>query len=1132
MQSVHLFGALFFYKNGELSANEEGPQDTAFRHAGKEKHNFFVHLFRHDVRMFGSYLDIDSFLLQYIQVPEVEKFGFYELIRKDCERCHYFDIEWIDQAREDNPLLTVQLIKDTFLEFVRGRQAVETPALFDQNVVVMDSSRSIQGGMKYKHSYHLVYSHVYVENQKTQYAIMQSFKDSIIDMGELWFMEDGSPKCKIDFAVYSRNRCMRIVGSAKEPGERVLSQDMHFTMRLHFISREVSLGPMSLELVRVESDSDRPSKRRRTHTLSALETESDVGLGRVTSLFAAKRDFLRDVLRRSWGLRQVQFEQAVYHEFNDTFVVKLAHSADICPIHKRCHERQNQFVYYMPGKGDVTYHCHASELDTRLYYLRVSCRVPLFDDMEPVPFHEVYTLPGMRPYLFRVAMGSIMAAQQAPPIEPYFVHTLLIQGQMGIGKTKELYRFIRDLPVEKTVIFITYRISLADKYANDLRDFGFMHYRRDPFRLRDTKYAVRIVTCLDSICRFEGKYDFVVMDEIDSVLMHTGSPFMKMREQTLISFGKVVGNGENFIGLDANISRMVYALIERLRGPEINIRCVKNEYQLPCTRVAYIVSEVFTSAIVEHLKAGSRVAVCSMTRAYTEELSGFVRLQLPKCSVVVINSVRSSLYMVPDLDDGISRSPEISKPAIDLDEEVSVETPIMRSDIKTWEKADLLIYSPSIAAGVSFEHKDHFDILFIYVHVSNFTPLVDDLLQMMNRVRSFAKNEVYIYFAKRDLSVTTPDAIPVLPRNAQEVCNKFNEHDSSFFVRLMNGVVPPIDDNGIYVMQNWRTMLYCGIVMRRIASNCYFETVLFDRLRDTGYEIINTESASKLNAAQRKEEATKTFTALAELKAQRLREEVEKEQLAMAALRELLQKHDPELSATIDDAVLYRLVKTPLRLRNLPMLTSVLETLDFDAWLEEHNQELVAKIRGKETIGGKHMTMDGHGPRLGWLVRFMHETWGETDGGKRVFRQDIHEPSQRLSFSVQGVFYKKINEYVAAHPIPKSGTKRVLNHEPNPTGDGTGSTTAVRKVRTYLEEMGVDFYVDPASTKAPIVGFGDWQKLRPMVDKPALFEEMIYQLFRKRIDDTAVQKIKEVRLLDALARAFLTRQTGQACGND
>jgi hypothetical protein len=297
----------------------------------------------------------------------------------------------------------------------------------------------------------------------------------------------------------------------------------------------------------------------------------------------------------------------------------------------------------------------------------------------------------------------------------------------------------------------------------------------------------------------------------------------------------VIRDGAYFLALDANISNMVYALVEQLRGPKNNIHVVKNEFRMPCTRVAYVVSEVFTSAILERLGTGSRVAVCSMTRTYTEELSAIVRSQFPKLVVVVINSLRSSMYGMPtDLDDGEGAT--ISG-TVDLDAEVSVEMPIPRSDVKSWEKADLLIYSPSISAGVSFEHVSHFDVLYIYAYVSNFTPLVDDLLQMMNRIRSLAKDEVYIHFARRDLSVTSPENIPLCPRNVQEVCNRFNEYDSKFFVRLMNSVVPPIGEDGLYTLKNWRTMLYCYIVMRRIQSNCYFESVLFDKLMEAGYEV-------------------------------------------------------------------------------------------------------------------------------------------------------------------------------------------------------------------------------------------------------------------------------------------------------
>src|SRR5690606_7131500 len=101
------------------------------------------------------------------------------------------------------------------------------------------------------------------------------------------------------------------------------------------------------------------------------------------------------------------------------------------------------------------------------------------------------------------------------------------------------------------------------------------------------------------------------------------------------------------IGLDAHISSLVYAVMERLRVP-VGIRAVVNEYRRPCDRVAYVVEEPFAPAIVSMLEAGRRIAVCSTTKRFTEDLVGLVRLKLPAKRIIVINSDRGSALLEED----------------------------------------------------------------------------------------------------------------------------------------------------------------------------------------------------------------------------------------------------------------------------------------------------------------------------------------------------------------------------------------------------------------------------------------------------------------------------------------------------
>jgi len=67
------------------------------------------------------------------------------------------------------------------------------------------------------------------------------------------------------------------------------------------------------------------------------------------------------------------------------------------------------------------------------------------------------------------------------------------------------------------------------------------------------------------------------------------------------------------------------------------------------------------------------------------------------------------------------------------------------SDVNSnWVKYDIIMYTPCITAGISFEVKDHFDYLFGYF--TNQSCDIYTLYQMLYRVRNLKQNQIYILF--------------------------------------------------------------------------------------------------------------------------------------------------------------------------------------------------------------------------------------------------------------------------------------------------------------------------------------------------------------------------------------------------
>jgi hypothetical protein len=167
---------------------------------------------------------------------------------------------------------------------------------------------------------------------------------------------------------------------------------------------------------------------------------------------------------------------------------------------------------------------------------------------------------------------------------------------------------------------------------------------------------------------------------------------------------------------------------------------IRNKYIRPSNRKAFITTcdtpddcsaeeSLVASAIKQVqtlLQRGDKVVVCSSTKSFTELLDRVISETMKDKRTLVYNSSRSgtSLENVNDL----------------------------------WIHYDLLVYSPSVSAGVSFT-VHHFDSLVAYLVNSRYTPSVDLSLQQLFRVRNLNKGEMHIHVHNKRPNVKLPHTV-------------------------------------------------------------------------------------------------------------------------------------------------------------------------------------------------------------------------------------------------------------------------------------------------------------------------------------------------------------------------------------
>lgn len=548
----------------------------------------------------------------------------------------------------------------------------------------------------------------------------------------------------IDLSVYGNFRSYRTLGMKKEGKDNALravggSRD---SVRHHLVGwypelalpsiAEISHIPYRLE--------DGPKIRSSRTPVEAPHSLAVRGFGEIPTGFYRT---VATAITSSRELKEVLFASSGANPARDVIVddfVELKDGSAIYHISRRCsprcpyagrvHKKNRMYLYFDRVKSTLTLRCHddacektpVSSLksfvyeDTHEEMLRVhsdTCRDTLHTHADSIPWTEDYTSETMQPY----------------PL----VSQLAVRSNMGVGKTEELKRFLRE-QLEKrghaTVLFVTFSQALARKYAEELEGaIGLECYLKHAHR--STLNQSRLVVCLDSLYRYElSSVDYLVIDECTSVLNHLRSDVMQRPSECLGKLELLLLRSKHVVYLDAAIDNAISFRVirhfEQLRNDKVT--WVWNRYVRPTNRTARIVVEnrgenvmqrMALQLILRKLEEGERVVIPTSTRAFAKQVAVVIQDRFPEKRLRVYHS-------------------EVDRKQLEED---------LRDVGTAWQGLDALVYSPTVSAGTSYVG-ENFDSLVGFFNVGPTAPTVDLVLQMLFRVRKLRKGGMDIFVEK------------------------------------------------------------------------------------------------------------------------------------------------------------------------------------------------------------------------------------------------------------------------------------------------------------------------------------------------------------------------------------------------
>jgi hypothetical protein len=276
-----------------------------------------------------------------------------------------------------------------------------------------------------------------------------------------------------------------------------------------------------------------------------------------------------------------------------------------------------------------------------------------------------------------------------------------LKSNMNTGKTWCLPNLFPDYPVKVVVYF---RISLNVSIYNKWKDYGFELYSDIKDDVIKTEKHPNIIIQIDSLHRIQGKVDLLLLDEIESTHEHIcGSQYIdKNREYA--SLRNLIKYTPKIICMDANLKDETVNMFFNKK----KVVKVQNYYHsfshLKCD--FYNDKTALINKLYEMLSAGKNIVIPTNSKKLANNLYATSTKKFPKLKVLKMDS--DSDY----------------------------------TDVTKWDEYNVVIYTPKIVAGVSFD-KLHFHsvVAFFINNSSNAEPSS----QMLFRVRHLIDNNMFIH---------------------------------------------------------------------------------------------------------------------------------------------------------------------------------------------------------------------------------------------------------------------------------------------------------------------------------------------------------------------------------------------------
>jgi hypothetical protein len=276
-----------------------------------------------------------------------------------------------------------------------------------------------------------------------------------------------------------------------------------------------------------------------------------------------------------------------------------------------------------------------------------------------------------------------------------------------------------------------------------------------------------LITQIDNIKQF----DLIVLDEVEGLLNHLS--FEKINQYFIHNIlTRLLKKAPKVLCLDGDMNDRTFDFISYLTD---DYKIYVNDYKTVKKHFIFTQSiEYFNENLEQDIQEGKKIVIVSMTKAETEV---YRIMYNQKYKVIVHNSLEKN-------------------------------TNALKNANEEWSKVDILIYSPTVEAGVDYNIVKHFDKC--YSVLSNRSTSYRAYSQMLNRVRYYNDNTIMCLMTGN------------IPWKLDEIIYRYDELRLCKYKGIeMNSLVNVLIHNDIEKINNSNYFMYCLIKLIEDKGHSY-----------------------------------------------------------------------------------------------------------------------------------------------------------------------------------------------------------------------------------------------------------------------------------------------------------------------